>query len=268
MWFNQHKSAAATIMVLFLFAALVAMAVSGDNTGIRGKMQDLTAAVRRPLSDAGKGIKNGFAGIFKVKELTGENQRLTAEKKELEQQNANLKLQQREYEELKALSRVFQYEAMQSEHFLAANVVSVDHSNWMQVFTIDQGARSGVTKDAVVLDGQGLAGRVSQVSQDSAKIVSVLDERSKIGFQMEKDPQVMGVAQGSGKAGVSGYLLDKDAEVRRGDVLVTSGIGHYPKGLRIGKVSAVEKNKGTQSISIQVEPEVMFKSLQKVAVVL
>lgn len=269
MWLKEHKSTVAIVSILIVFGVLVAMSFRGDDTsGIKGKTQGIVAIVEKPLSEAVNGLKKGCKGLFGFRKTGDENKKLEAENKKLQQENANLKLKESEYKELKALSALFKYSTIQHEDFLAANVVSVDHSNWMQVFTIDKGKASGITEGKIVMDGNGIIGRVSEVTSNSSKVVSLVDESSKTGFQLERDESMMGVLQGNGKAGLSGYLLDGNTKVKKGDTLITSGIGNYPKGLKIAKITKVEKNKGTQSVHIQAEPSVKFSRIQKVAVML
>jgi len=60
--------------------------------------------------------------------------------------------------------------------------------------------------------------------------------------------------------------MDNKATIVKGDVLVTSGIGIYPEGIRIGKVTSVDYNDDMQLKEITVKSTVKFTSLQKVAV--
>lgn len=74
--------------------------------------------------------------------------------------------------------------------------------------------------------------------------------------------------QSDGKGGLSGYLLTEEEDIKKGERLETSGIGTYPEGLSLGKVTRVEKKKGTQRVLIEAEPQVDFARLKKVGVVL
>jgi rod shape-determining protein MreC len=80
--------------------------------------------------------------------------------------------------------------------------------------------------------------------------------------------QLLGILSGDGQGGLAGYMLDPDGSVIAGDILVTSGMGMYPEGIVIGKVSEVTWNNDTLLKTVAIEPGVYFKNLQKVTVII
>ena len=98
--------------------------------------------------------------------------------------------------------------------------------------------------------------------------MSLIDEGSKVSFKLARDRKQLGVVSGNEKGEVSGYMIDGEALVSEGDVIITSGLGTYPEGLEIGSVKSVTYNSNTLLKEITVELAVNFKSLDKVAVIL
>jgi rod shape-determining protein MreC len=152
---------------------------------------------------------------------------------------------------------------------VTADVIGLDNSSGFNIFTINAGSKDGVSDDSVVIDGDGLIGRVMSVSDNSAKVISIIDETNKVGFQVFRDLEWLGMLSGDGEGDLTGYMLDESAAVREGDRLITSSIGgSYPAGITIGKVTSVEWNHDLPLKTVRVEPAVYFKSIRKVAVLL
>jgi rod shape-determining protein MreC len=79
----------------------------------------------------------------------------------------------------------------------------------------------------------------------------------------------MGVIKGATE-GLYCYLeyIAHDADVQINDMIVTSGMGSsVPKGIRIGRVVAIKKEKHDLFQRILVKPEVDFNKLEEVYVV-
>ena len=76
----------------------------------------------------------------------------------------------------------------------------------------------------------------------------------------------LGVLQGDGKSGLTGFMLDDKAQVIEGDELITSGMGIYPEGINIGKIESVKMDRNTLLKTVKIAPSVTFKNLSKVMV--
>lgn len=267
---TEYKKAAATLGVVAIVLIIAGLILKGGGKPdqVKSEIQSWIAAVGKPVSQVSGGIRNGFGGIFQFKDNLKEKERLTEEVKRLQKENADLKLTRSEYEELQALSKVFSYDTVEYGEVQAANVIATSSSRWMYNFTIDQGEQSGIQPGAAVLSGDCLIGRVMEVSQNSAKVISLLDEGSKVSFHTEKDQVILGMVQGNGKGGMSGYLLGNEGSIQPGDRLQTSGIGSYPKGFILGIVTKVYNHSGNERLRFDMEMAVDLRSVRKVAVVL
>lgn len=266
---NKTKRLAALAGAVALGAVVLFFLRAGASSyGIKGSIRNVTAAVTKPLYQAAAGIQKGFRGVFRFKEVTAENEALKEEKQRLELEKRQLALIRQEKEELEELQAFFRYEGAGDYQAAAANVAAMDYSGWPEVFTIDRGSEKGIRIGCAVVSGDGLTGRVVQVSEKTAKVASLLSEGNKVSFQTSGAKKQMGVIQSNGRGGLEGYLLDEDEGLKEGDDLVTSGIGTYPQGLKIGSITHIEKKKGTQRTLITAKPAVSFFSLKKVAVIL
>jgi cell shape-determining protein MreC len=63
--------------------------------------------------------------------------------------------------------------------------------------------------------------------------------------------------------------LDPSTAVKEGDVVVTSGqTARVPKGLVIGKVTAIHRNVQAAELTVDVMPLINFNTMQSVMVIL
>jgi rod shape-determining protein MreC len=270
-WFRRHKIFTATagivlMLCLFVFGSFM---LGGGSTILGKGFQTVLTAVEKPFSKAAGGIQNTFVGIFKYQQVLKENEALKKENEELEKQNLELALTQEELAQLEALSDAFDFTPYAGNgQAVAGQIISLDNSNLFQTFTIDVGSTKGIKVNNIVVDGNGLVGRIREVGKTWSKVVSILDENHNISFKVLRQGSIQGVLSGNGDGKLEGYLLNSEAKIVEGDILVTSGVGVYPQGIRIGKVASVSFNKDLQLRVITVVPTVKFTSLQKVAVFL
>jgi len=151
---------------------------------------------------------------------------------------------------------------------LPATVSAEDLSPWFKSITIDQGASDGVKPGMPVITDEGVVGVVSGTSPRFSRVLLMIDPQSQIDTYTQRSR-----ARGSARGGADGscslqYVL-RESDIAEGDDLLTSGLdGIYPKGLRIGKVSKVEKEEYGLFQRVEIEPAVDFYALEEVYVLL
>ncbi|MDR0853299.1 MAG: rod shape-determining protein MreC [Clostridiales Family XIII bacterium] len=269
-WIQNHFKISIIVAVVLLLAIIVfaSYQLQGKNNPIGNVASMVVSAIEKPFSSGTKFLSGKVGGLLTDDDLEAENERLREEVSNLETELIKHRLDETELTELKQLQESLGTDALRGSYSLvAANVLAYEGSDAFQFFTIDIGTDEGVKRDSIVVNGDGLIGRVIEVNKVSAKVVSIVDETNKVGFQLYRDLQFIGVCEGDGKGKLSGYFLDQDAKVRKGDKLITSGIGGvYPAGLVVGKVSKVDRADKDGLLTVKIEPEVYFKGIKKVAV--
>lgn len=79
---------------------------------------------------------------------------------------------------------------------------------------------------------------------------------------------MLGIIEGSENGKITGYMLDDTVDISEGDRLITSGIGVYPEGIVLGRVTRSWYDSAKQLTMLEVKPEVDFGSIDKVSVIL
>ncbi len=268
-WIREHKlfSTVVAIVIVLILIIVGSYASGGGSSFISSGFRKAINTIEKPFAYVAGGIKDGFSGIFNRGSLKEQIEELQKENEKLKQSNTNLTLTQEEYSELKSLAKAFEYEPYKGMPApIVANIIAVDNSMVYREFTISAGSDKGLKKGDPVVDSKGLVGVVNQVNKDTAKISSILDINHSISFMVKKKDSVLGVLKSNGSNKLSGYLIDENANISEGDTLLTSGMGNYPKGITVGKVTEIEYDSDTQLKMVEVKPSANFKSMQKVAV--
>lgn len=168
-------------------------------------------------------------------------------------------------------------------NLLEAQIVGKEPSNWFDRFTIDKGSNDGVEKGDTIVQAieieqgiivEGIVGRVIDVGDNWSKIVTVVDELSRLSFKIVRT-QDGGVISGGldAKKGldsiITGFLFDHKADIIKGDKIMTSGLGGvYEKDIYVGEVSEVISDDNDLMKEISVIPAIDFKKLYKVYIIL
>lgn len=207
--------------------------------------------------------------VLNVWKLDEENENLREENIKLQDDLIKLKLKIQEIEDLESLKNALNYAKENNiPNYITCNVIAKDTGNWFNIFTIDVGLKDGIMKDSTVMNGNGLIGLVYEVGDTWAKVITIIDNKSRVSFEvLSENNDNIGLINGSGESFLKGYLFDPEAKVEVGDQIITSGLGLYPKGILIGKIKDVVEKDDEMLESIIVEPSVNFKKLDRVFVI-
>lgn len=148
----------------------------------------------------------------------------------------------------------------------SGEVVARNESCWFDTATINLGSNSGVQKGAAVLNHLGLIGQVLDVSPFTSHIVSLTDPSSAVGGMVQRS-RSMGIVQGRGDSYLALNYLPKDADIKVGDIIVSSSAGQViPAGVPIGRVTEVVRNSMAGTTSAFIIPSVHFDQVEQIFV--
>lgn len=214
----------------------------------------------------------GRTGIDIIDQAVSGWQELDALRKE----NGALRAEQTAYSEILAenvrLRALAGFRQGYTEHtLLGARVTVRDTGTWTDTMMIDRGSDSGIARYMPVIVPGGLVGFVSEVYLNTARVQLVSDPRTSVGAIVERPAsREASLVKGNGNADRELVFVNlaREADVIKGDVLVTSGYGGvYPKGLLIGQVRQVEDDASGTSRSAVVSPAADLSRLEEVFVI-
>ena len=270
MIFRNRKLVYASVAALLLAVAFVVP----YSLSLRGKrlVRDAaspaergTAGLLHRLSEAVSALRGIGGAVEKNRELSHELVRVQAELNQLRDvEEENLRLR-----------RAFGFQRQQPYSMIPCEVVSRDISGWWGSVRVGKGATDGIRKNHAVINPDGLVGKTFEVSRHTADVLLVCDPAFRVSAKIER-ANVFGLVRGEG-ANLKGLpvaridFINKDAEVRVGDEVVTSGLsgrgGLFPKGVHIGYVESVHRDSSGLFQSAEIAPDATAGLLEYLFVV-
>jgi len=268
---KRSKNSSAMIVAIVAIILIIISGITAKQreniTVVEKWIGNLITPVQSVINTGVSSLGENISSIARLTKLKTENEELKKQVEDLEKEVLNLSMSKSELEELKGLKYALNYiEDTEKYNTITASIVGKSPGNWFNIFTIDVGENQGIKKESIVLDSNGLVGRVYEVGGNWSKVISIIDNNSSVSFQIMRDSSLQGVITGSITNEVTGYLFDPLADVIVGDKIVTSGLGIYPKGITIGEIVKVDKSGDHLLKTIKVEPSVNFKRLTKVLI--
>ncbi len=238
----------------------------GPLSGLRRVATAVFEPIQEALATAVRPVGNGLQAIGDTFNARAELARLRQEMSALDDVAQSFDDLARENQELRELLGLRDRVAAES---LTARVVAQSSSNFDWTVTIDVGANDGVKRDMVVVNGQGLVGRVLQVTDSASRVLLALDPNFSAAA---RDAELGQTGLITGRAGdLMRYRpLDPEAELEVGAEIVTSGYsnGIFPPGIPIGTVEEVGQPSALLDRELRVRPFVDFSRLDFVLIVL
>ena len=145
--------------------------------------------------------------------------------------------------------------ALIDDRVLVAELIGVDPNAHTHRVLINKGSSSGVTLGQPVLDARGVMGQVIEVMPFTSRVLLLTDTNHSIPVKINRNG-LRAIASGTGDVDAIElrYVTDS-ADVREGDLLVTSGMGQrFPVGYPVAMISEVQRNTGRPFARIQALP--------------
>jgi rod shape-determining protein MreC len=170
--------------------------------------------------------------------LEAQNAALRARERELSLKTMRFEALARENAELRGLRTALPAVA---DHWMAAEVVDVETINGLpQRLLINRGAHNGVFRGQAVMDNYGVLGQTTRVGPWSAEVILVTDPEHAIPVEIERTG-IHTIAVGTGDPdSLTLSYLPGNADVKPGDLLLTSGLGGvFPQGYPVARIAEV-----------------------------
>jgi rod shape-determining protein MreC len=198
-----------------------------------GPLIHVVSAPVETARDTASDVQSYFSLKQQVETLTRENQAL----QDYEQQARNLKA---ENESLRTLLKMTPSPRVT---FISAPVIADASSGFVRGVIALAGRDNGVVKGQAAMVGNGLVGRVQDVGDRVSRVMLLTDINSRLPILIERTRDQAVLAGNNSDLPDINYL-PRDADIKIGDHVVTSGVGGaFPPGLPVGEVVEVEDGK-------------------------
>ena len=229
---------------------------SGVNT-VATPVRMVGAVVATPFNAIGNVFTNLSAPQETLSELKKQNEELTSEL-------AQLTEAEKTAERLESLLGLQSTYNLQST---AARISGTTGDAWSQTVTIDKGSANGFEIGMPVCNSGGVIGQIIEVSAATSTVRLINDENSGVSA-MVQSTRAQGILQGQPDGTLMLSYVPADADVKVGDVIITSGLGgRFPKGLPLGTVSSVSRAANATYYTIVVRAISTAESNEEVLVI-
>jgi rod shape-determining protein MreC len=224
-----------------LFAGLMLVIAIVDPTGFNA-LKGVALDVTSPVSSAGRGVARFVGGIGEsvgnYVQAGGQNAAL---KKRLQESRRKLIEAQATELENKRLKALLKLTGETKDPVAVTRIVGSSFASVRRLATLSAGASSGVRPGQPVRSADGLVGRVIEAGRWASRVLLVADSASNVPVRLVRDGTAA-IATGHGDGTIDLKTLEVGKNpFRRGDVLVTSGVGGvYPPDIPVAVVVSVQ----------------------------
>jgi rod shape-determining protein MreC len=265
-------------VLLVLSLTLVTLYFREPQTGALHSARNAGASALKPFQVAADRVvepfRDAYAYVDGLVAAKDEVSRLRAENRLLRQEATQSEFALEQSRQLELLLNYVRSPAFPDDYeAVGAQVIAYPPSQFEQRLMIGAGEANGIRTGDPVVNDEGLVGRVTGVTDDTALVTLLTDEKMAVGAR-DLDSDALGIVR-HGTAGQDALVLDlveKRFAVKEGDRIVTSGTrsatldSPFPRGIAIGTVTFVGQNDTDPYKQIQILPAVEFGSLHSLLV--
>ncbi len=265
-------------VLVLLSLVLVSVSFRSGEDSLITDVQSAGSSVLRPFAVGFERVAQPFRDAYgwadSLVDARSEAERLRAENRELLQRTiqSDFALQENDY--LRRLLRYIDGPRFPADFSpVAAEVIGRPGIAFTQAIVVAAGSNSGIRVNDPVVTADGLVGRVTRVTPDTARIQLLTDEEAAVSA-VDLRTSAQGIvrhARGTRETLVLDRVRKQD-RVKVEDQIVTAGWSAtglsslYPKGIPIGKVTSVGQTDTDLFQQVQIDPFVDFGSLDAVLV--
>ncbi|MBW2557604.1 MAG: rod shape-determining protein MreC [Deltaproteobacteria bacterium] len=263
---RYYKVVAALVLIV---VSLTIFSLNFKSPGKAGFFKKIVLEMVAPLDYAVNSVFSSIGGAWAryvmLVGLERENRELNASVTSLMKEVNNYREMSLEYVRLRKLMDIKGDSGLPT---VAARVVGRDRLSVFRTVLIDKGSADGIDPGFPVITAEGVAGKIMEVSWNTSRVLLFVDYNSNIDALIQRT-RCQGILRGLGRSGCELKYVQRSEDVKEGDVVISSGLaGVFPKGLVLGKVTAIDKEEAGLFQSIRVHPAVGIARLEEVLVIL
>ena len=255
--FGRSIRAPSSLTRLILLSALSVVLMMLDHRGhhlekIRAGLNTLAYPIQ-VIAAAPAYIGHGIADFFTTRgTLRADNEKLLAEQQLLLARQQQFDALEAENERLR---RMLGSAAQIADKAVAADLVEVSSEPFTRKVVVAKGSQDGVYLGQPVIDANGIMGQVTQVAVNVSRVTLITDAGHAIPV-LDNRSGLRALVFGTGDQDtVKVPYLTANADIKEGDLLVSSGMGGtFPPGYPVAAVSKIVNDPNESFLSITAVP--------------
>lgn len=254
-------------IILLVLLVIFTNTKSADISIIENIANTFVVPIENGLTYLKNGINNNDNFFENVNQLKSENEQLKEKNSELEQTLREYEIVKNENEQLKQQLNLS--EKYREYTTIPGTVIAKDISNYSKTIVINIGSSNGIKEKMTVIADEGLVGYVISVTENTAKIQTIVDSASATSSLTSTTRDRM-VCKGTveNESILKATYIATDANIIQGDSIETSGLGGiYIKGIHVGKIKKIVEGTNKIDSYALIETAVDFEKLETVLVI-
>lgn len=225
----------------------------------------LLAPIQTKVLHGIKKIRNGWEHYFYLINIKEENERLKKELNKLISDNSRFLEIEKSYGQL---LKLLEFKRSLNFKTIPAEVIGRDINGWFRIIYINKGSNQGIVKGMAVIAPNGLVGQIILAAPNSSKVLLLTDIRNSAAAIVQRSRN-SGIVTGSATNGCKMKYLNRNADAKVGDRIVSSGLGGiFPRGLLIGWVKRISEQDSSFFLDAEITPGVDMDKLEEVLVII
>lgn len=139
--------------------------------------------------------------------------------------------------------------------YLTADLIGLNYDPYTQQLIINQGSQNGAYLGQPVVDAYGVMGQLIAVSPYTSRLLLISDPNHAVPVQINRNG-LRFIAQGGGGEELFLNHVPETADIREGDLLITSGLGgRFPFGYPVAEITQIKHQRGEPFMQIIAKPK-------------
>jgi len=266
---NENQRYKAIINLIVLSVALISFSQQNEavrqQSAFEGFLMDTLAPLQKALNSTHRAIVTVIDDYFLNVSAKRENRILKNQVDDLERklfETEELKKENNRLKELMSFGQELQISSV------LAQIVAWDSNSDFKIIRVNKGKADGVKLQSTVVTSEGLVGYVYRLSKHYSDILTILDSNTRVDGIIQRT-RSHGIVEGVSQDKCIMKYVGRTEPVVLDDVILTSGLGNiFPKGIRVGVVSRIERESFGITQSLEVTPAVNFGQLEEVIILI
>lgn len=221
------------------------------------------APIQRGTTSLKETVVSIVDNYFLIVNTSKENKVLKRDISILKSDLFNMSEVQKENQRLK---RLLEFGKEIQKKKVLAQVVAWDSSSEFSVLRINKGSNANIKVKDPVITINGVVGYIFRVTPNYSDVLTILDQNNRVDAIVART-RSHGIVEGISKDKCILKYVARTEQVELGDEVISAGLGTvYPKGLKIGRITKVDKENFGITQSIEITPSVDFNKLEEVVI--
>lgn len=154
------------------------------------------------------------------------------------------------------------------DRVVVGEILAVDMDPLRHRVILNKGGRDGAYEGQALIDASGVVGQITRDQKDSSEAILITDPDHAVPVEIVRNG-LRTIAMGTGDLErLSLPFLTRNADIKAGDLLVTSGLGGaFPAGYPVGTITTVDGSSGDAFLEVAARPAASLDRLHEVLLV-